>query len=197
MVNEKLLGFGASQATIYYELALSRGAQVLEKLIPDPGGMIAVVDGWHAYDGFFFRIQLCWSYISRVRTQRGGDSEALLHREVVSLYERRQNNPKVRERWQKLSFSHTGAVVDYPCGSWVCSWTEKLRRASAELFTCMEFPSVPMDNNHAERSLRELVVHRKIRGYISTPVLTDILVFSKSCKLQGKNFGTELRRFLS
>ena len=36
----------ADKTTVVYELALSRGKAVLEKLFPvDPGGLIAVVDG--------------------------------------------------------------------------------------------------------------------------------------------------------
>ena len=75
-------------------------------------------------------------------------------------------------------------------------WVEKLRRASGDLFRCVEFPEVPMDNNHAERCLRELVVHRKIKGHISSDVLLVLLGFSESCQLQGKNLREELGKIL-
>ena len=56
----------ADKTRVVYELALSRGKAVLEKLFPvDPGGLIAVVDGWPAYAGFFARIQRCWAHLIR------------------------------------------------------------------------------------------------------------------------------------
>ena len=76
-------------------------------------------------------------------------------------------------------------------------WIAKLSRASADLFRCVEFLSVPMDNNYAERSLRELVIHRKIKGHLSTDTLTVLLGFSATCQLEGKNLREELQKILA
>ena len=44
----------------------------------------------------------------------------------------------------------------------------KLKNAGANLFRCVLDPAIPATNNAAERALREVVVHRKIRGCIRT-----------------------------
>ena len=42
----------------------------------------------------------------------------------------------------------------------------KLRNAGSDLFRFVLDPTIPPTNNAAERGLREIVVHRKIRGSI-------------------------------
>ena len=63
----------------------------------------------------------------------------------------------------------------------------------------MELPLISiMDNyNYAERSLRELVIHRKIKGHLSTDTLTILLGFSATCQLEGKNFQEEVQKMLT
>ena len=56
-------------------------------------------------------------------------------------------------------------------------------------------PQVPLDNNHAKRCLRELAIHRKIKGHISRDALLVLLRFSESCQLQRKTFGKNLEKF--
>ena len=70
------------------------------------------------------------------------------------------------------------------------------KAVSGDLFRCVEFLEVPMDNNHTERCLRKLVVHRKIKGHICNDVLLVLLGFSESCQLQGKNLREELLKIL-
>ena len=165
----------------------------------DPGALIAVVDGWQAYLGFFARIQRCWSHIlreSRAEAERGGDREKQFHRELLSLFERVKATRELGKGGRQLALIMEEQLLSILSVAGSCKWPSKLARASGDLFTCVEFLEVPMDNNHAER-VSESWWCRKIRGHLSTPVLLDILGFSESCKLQGKNFGKEFRTILS
>ena len=190
----------ASQDTIYYELALSRGAQVLEKLIPDPGGMIAVVDGWQVYRKQFSIIQRCWAHILRegkVRGKRGDDGSKLLHEQLQNFYLRVKQTRQLGKGGKKLAELMREQFVSMLAEAEASDWVSKLSRASGDLFRCVEFLAVPMDNNYAERSLRELVIHRKIKGHLSTDTLTILLGFSATCQLEGKNFQEEVQKMLT
>ena len=190
----------ASKDTIYYELALSRGKQVLEKLIPDPGGMIAVVDGWAPYRKKFWVIQRCWAHILRegkVRARGGDDTSKLLHEQVQNFYVRVKQTRKLEKGGSKLAELMREQFIEVLAESGSSGWAKKLFRASGDLFRCVEFLSVPMDNNYAERSLRELVIHCKIKGHLSTDTLTVLLSFSATCQLEGKNFRKELQKIFT
>ena len=190
----------ASKDIIYYELALSRGKQVLEKLIPDPGGLIAVVDGWGPYRKKFGVIQRCWAHIlreSKVRARRGDDANKLLHEQVQNFYVRVKQTRKLGKGGIELAELMREQFVAMLAEAGSSDWAKKLFRASGDLFRCVEFLPVPMDNNYAERSLRELVIHRKIKGHLSTDTLTVLLSFSATCQLEGKNFQEELRKIFT
>lgn len=56
----------------------------------------------------------------------------------------------------------------------------------------LDFPEVPLDNNEAERALREYVVKRKIsngtRTSIGTQAWEVFLALVDTCRKQGVNF---------
>jgi len=60
-----------------------------------------------------------------------------------------------------------------------------------ELFTFVEYPDVPDDNNAAERAIRPAVILRKTCGGTRSPrgtrVKADLLTIIETWKLQGKN----------
>jgi hypothetical protein len=68
---------------------------------------------------------------------------------------------------------------------------KRLRRYEGELFTFVTEPGVPADNNAAERSLRHLVIQRKISGGTrSTDATTSLLVAHTlfgTWQLQGRD----------
>ena len=72
----------------------------------------------------------------------------------------------------------------------------KLDRAAGDLFEFAVDPSIPPTNNIAERGLREIVVHRKIRGAIRAVEAVEwtgyLLTSVMAWKSQGKDHLEEL-----
>lgn len=79
------------------------------------------------------------------------------HAELVAL-----QHAFEQELWQVCApFVHTQAPMRTLC--------ERVERFLPELFVFVAFPGVPSDNNLAERSVRPLVIARKISGGTRSP----------------------------
>jgi len=70
--------------------------------------------------------------------------------------------------------------------------TARTRQKKAELLLVLDFPEVPLENNEAERALREYVIKRKISNGTRTAEGTQawevFLSLSDTCRKNGVNF---------
>ena len=67
----------------------------------------------------------------------------------------------------------------------------KLANALPNLFRFVTDPSIPATNNAAERGLRELVVHRKVRGSIRSEKTMDWMANIFTCVTTWKARGAD------
>ena len=75
---------------------------------------------------------------------------------------RQQQHALERELWQLCApYAHTGSPLQILC--------KRVERFLPELFVFVARPEVPSDNNLAERSVRPLVIARKISGGSRSP----------------------------
>ena len=69
---------------------------------------------------------------------------------------------------------------------------ELTKRKKEHMMLFLEFPETPLDNNEAERALREFVVKRKIsngtRNKAGTRAWDVFLSLANTCRKQGVNF---------
>jgi transposase len=184
----------------------SRRADVLEKHFHAFDG-IAIVDGWKAYN-IFDKQQRCWAHIIRdadtiaLRTEdaRANDlasSLKMLYHDIKaelkerpppnwSLYLRALNRFRsiVRKRYSNID---------------VRKFVAKLKNAGKRLFTFI-MHNVQSTNNDAERVLREVVIHRKIRAQLRTEkgmkMFGNIMTAVMTWKRRGLNMLEEVRRYL-
>lgn len=198
----------ATKRYAFIQVAMSRGRDVLEKYFPGFRG-VATVDGWKPYR-YFSLIQRCWSHILReaevlsLRARGRKEAEALLsslrslfHETKSGLEERPPPNRMLHDRMlRKLRTLLSKRYRDAD----VARFVSKLKEASRDLFTFTLHGGVEPTNNHAERQLREPIVHRKIRGQLKSE--TGMTVFSRlmtavsTWKLQGLNPFVEFKRCL-
>ena len=150
----------------------SRGGNVLREVIPEWGGTI-VSDGWSPYKKY--RVQRCWAHILReIRhlarrnpdCQEAQDALAVLSRvhrcglrASGSMKKRRRLCSYLRKCVREILAKCADVAV-------LKEFTTKLGNAYGDLFRFVLDPRIPSTNNAAERGLREIVVHRKIRGSI-------------------------------
>ncbi len=150
----------------------SRGGDVLREVIPEWDGTI-VSDGWGPYKKY--RVQRCWAHILReIRhlARRNPDCQEAQDTLVVlsrvhrcglrasgSMKKRRRLRSYLRKCVREILAKCADVAV-------LEEFTTKLGNAYEDLFRFVLDPRIPSTNNAAERGLREIVVHRKIRGSI-------------------------------
>lgn len=160
----------------YYMIDRRRGSPVLKRMFTREFAGTLVSDFWGAYNAVVSaRKQKCLPHLLRdlKRTQHyhkpEGDwptfSKQLkrLIRDSIRLSKRRREltEKSFASRRRRLE-TRLRALLEQP-------WKERhsrrlvkrLRRHAGELFTFLDHPEVPHDNNHAERQIRPAVIARK------------------------------------
>lgn len=201
----------ATRRYAFVQVAMSRGADVLERYFPEFGG-VATVDGWKSYR-YFRLLQRCWAHplreaeILALRTKGGkGKEEAeyllsslrrVFHETRDELREHPPPNRMLHDvQLRRLRYILSKRYADAD----VVKFVSKLKSASRDLFTFTLYPGVEPTNNHAERQLREPIVHRKIRGQLKCEkgieMFSRLMTAVSTWKLQGLNPFQEFRRYV-
>jgi transposase len=166
--------FSTAQETLYM-IDRCRGGPALRKFFREEFGGTLVCDFWGAYNAVTCsRRQRCLVHLLRdleyVETYRTlnqdwpafaktlrrliGDAIRLWKREAVPTAEYASRRARLTARLQDLlakPWEHTEAR----------RLLKRLRRHQDELFTFLDYPEVPFENNHAERAIRPAVIIRK------------------------------------
>jgi transposase len=165
-----------SKDVTYYMIDRRRGSPALKKFFKKEFAGVLVTDFWGAYNAVVCaRKQKCLPHLLRdlKRTQHyhkpGGDwpefSKQLkrLIRDSIRLSKRR--GELTAERFTARRQRLQQRLHDLLAGEWkerhARRLVKRLRRHVAELFTFLDHPDVPSDNNHAERQIRPAVIVRK------------------------------------
>ena len=166
--------FSTTQVT-YYMIDRCRGSPGLLKFFQQEFAGTLVSDFWPAYNAVACsRRQTCLVHLLRdleyVETYRSvdpnwetfakrlrrllGDAIRLSKREAVPANERASRRARLDVRLAELiaePWAHREAR----------RLIKRLRRHRGDLFTFLDLPGVPFDNNHAERAIRPAVIIRK------------------------------------
>jgi hypothetical protein len=184
----------------YYEYHHSRGHEVVEALVgPDFQGVLGS-DFYAAYNSHQGLHQRCWVHFLRdghdLKEQYADDAAVQeWFTAVKALYEkacdyagpdptlppakqeaaRRQHQHALeQELWQLCApYAHTSSPLQTLCN--------RVERFLPELFVFIARPEVPSDNNLAERSVRPLVIARKISGGSRSPIGSQTRMALFSC----------------
>jgi transposase len=160
----------------YYLIDRSRGSPALKKFFKKEFAGVLVTDFWSAYNAVVAaHKQKCLPHLLRdiKRTQHyhkpEGDWPAFakqlkrLIRDSLRLSKRRRELPAERFAARR------GRLEDRLRALLAQPWenrharrlVKRLRRHASELFTFLDHPEVPSDNNHGERQIRPAVIARK------------------------------------
>src|SRR5262245_5186687 len=165
-----------SKDVTYYMIDRRRGSPALKKFFKKEFAGVLVTDFWGAYNAVACaRKQKCLPHLLRdlKRTQHyhnpGGDWPAF-SKQLKRLIRDSIRLSKGRKELSTASFASRRRRLDVRLHELLAqSWEQKharrlvkrLRRHEAELFTFLDHPDVPSDNNHAERQIRPAVIVRK------------------------------------
>jgi transposase len=158
-----------------FALDRSRGHQVPEGVLgPDYAGILCS-DFYSGYSYHLGEHQYCWVHLQRdlkalVEAHPEDGSLQTWVKQVRLVHKRAKKfghaSPKVRRRArttfqrQAEELGQRYAQTETPQHT----LANRLLRFSSGLFTFVEFPEVPSHNNPAERSIRPIVIKRKISG---------------------------------
>jgi transposase len=164
----------------YFERDPSRAQAVLARILGDGFKGHLVSDFYAGYNEYAGKHQRCWVHLLRdlheLKEKHEGDTEAVAWAQKVrALYDEAQawlaehTHPTQSEREaqysqlvgraRELGLAHARDKT-HPCGA-LC---KRLLRHEDELFQFVLVEGLAPDNNLAERSVRPLVVARKISG---------------------------------
>jgi transposase len=157
----------------------SRAGAVAERLLGDDGTAAVVSDFYGGYDRLARTQQRCWAHLLRdiadlladhpdnrhlarwAKAVRRIFAKAVLWAEQATAAGVR---PILRERVADRFAAALVAICRQPAPSPQATLCARIERYRTDLFTFVADPAVPPTNNGAERSLRPLVIARKISG---------------------------------
>lgn len=187
-----------SKVIAIFEATLSRGRTVIRTLLADYLGVL-VSDGYVVYDVFSVR-QRCWAHLLREAKQYADNPEInVQYGRLKLLYEQIKTLPRPapasKIRQAKAAFADIITCLKTIKGA--RKLTVLLENGGDEWFTALNYENVPLDNNHAERGLRPLVLWRKTigcyRNQKGVDWINNTLSVLYTWKLQEKNIYQNLK----
>lgn len=164
----------ASQDACYYQIDRSRGTPALEKFFLETFDGVLVHDFWAAYDHVLADDhQCCLAHLLREleKVDLMNDSTAWrafakklrrLIRDGIRLRKRADFDP---HRYGELIRRIDRRLMDLAYGTYADADASRLAKRLLKhcdsLFTFLDHPEVPYDNNHGERMIRPAVIIRK------------------------------------
>jgi transposase len=165
--------FSTKQAT-YYMIDRSRGSPALSKFFTEAFDGVLVTDFWSAYNAVVVSgRQACLTHLFREldKVSERDDSPlwkafskklGRLLRDAIRLSERDALSPEQHGSRRARIHRRLDAILK---GQWrnpnAQRLVKRMKRYRDALFTFLDHPEVPPDNNHAEREIRPAVIMRK------------------------------------
>ena len=165
-----------STPTQRYFLRRGRGKAVVDEVLGDQFAGVLVSDFYAAYHHYDGPKQRCWAHLLRdihhLRALYPKDDRLAQWADAVhQLYcqAKAYTRPQAKQRrTAQLALERQLLVIGQPflhdTSATPAKLCRRIERHIKELFVFVAEPEVPPDNNAAERSLRHLVVSRKISG---------------------------------
>lgn len=199
-----------TQNRAYYCVDQSRGKGVIDDLMqasnPDS---VLIRDDYAAYKKLNFAHQSCWAHLLRKSHDASTDPKAskevqILHRRLKRIFDELTTilaSPFLIAKRQKAHLKYEAIFQQIIQARYKSNDTKQIQtRISNQgnnLITALIYEDVPLTNNLAERSLRPLVVTRKISQGSQSPEgakthMVNMSVF-QSILLQGKDLLPSLK----
>ena len=164
----------ANRDCCYYLIDPSRGAPALEKFFAEAFDGVLITDFWAAYNAFSTERQCCLVHLLRELEKVDLENHSpawqafakmlrRLVRDGIRLRKRDDFTPdKYRSRIHRIDVRLMELARSTYADADAKRLAARLLKHCDELFTFLDYPDVPFDNNLAERMIRPAVILRKI-----------------------------------
>lgn len=193
-----------NQKLALYQIAQSRGKKIPAEVLGSDYGGITISDFLSAYDKSGRKRQRCLVHLLREMhecRQKDGSAEYLLaYRKLKRILKDAKRLDENRGKLAPWIFARRvrklkARLLTFACQAFANrTWkrlSKRLIKYGEEIFTFLDVPGLPSDNNHAERMIRPNVIFRKIsfqnmsrKGADAHEVLMSLL---QTLRLQDKN----------
>jgi len=204
----------ANRRCCYYLIDPSRGSAALQKFFALAFGGTLVSDFWGPYESVMAEnYQKCLPHLLRELVKVDERNEGAqwqdfskqlkrLARDGIRLRKRTDFTPELYASRIKLIHRRLCALGNASYGDAdAARLGERIRRHRDQLFTFLDTPGVPADNNHAERQIRPAVIIRKNslcnrseRGAATQGLLMSVF---RTLKLRGLDATREVAKALA
>jgi len=193
----------ANRAVCYYLLDPSRGWAALEKFFAEAFEGVLVTDFWSPYDAFATERQCCLAHLLRELEKvdlanSSAEWKAFakklrrLVRDGIRLRKRADFDPR---RYGRLIRRIDHRLMEMARGNYgdadARRLATRLLKHCDDLFTFLDYPEVPFDNNLAERMIRPAVILRKNsqsnRSERGAAVQAVLMSVYRTLKLRGRD----------
>lgn len=175
-----------------------RGRKYILEIIGNYPGIV-VRDGYAAYDRYMS--QRCWAHLLRECKKYAEKNKEIeiQYVRVKNIYEQMKvilgKSPN-EEAITKVKVEFTDVITCLDTIRQGRKLATHLKNGGDEWFTALYHSNVPLENNHAERGLRHIVLHRKMMGCYRNEkgkrFIDNVISVLQTWKLQEKNIFREL-----
>lgn len=173
---------------------LSRAREQIQQLLPAYKGVV-VSDGYNAYN-LFEKRQRCWAHLLREFKELAKENNEIntQYTRLKTLYEKIKTltiKPPDKKHIKKAraELNDIGTCLKVIKGAH--KLTTLLENGGNDWLTALQHPGTPLTNNHAERGLRHIVLHRKnngcYRNHKGQAFINNTISTLQTWKLQQKN----------
>ena len=189
-----------------YEYDSTRSGGVAQRMLGKNFDNFVVCDGYGGYNGY--QRQRCWAHLLRefrelveIHKELERDKDYLKNLYVRAV-DAKNKSPDERTRIVKELDgedelgSFIARLENKKCSK---RFATTLKNARLNLFTGVIYPRIPLTNNHAERMIRKIVVHRNIMGCIRNEKGERFINNTMSCiqtwRLQNTSVYENLKQY--
>lgn len=187
-----------NQDYVLYQFDKSRARAVPQQILGEKYKGFLVNDGYAAYNIYVH--QRCWCHIlreadalaenfpeSKLQVKHLHEIYSLAVKAKLEPPDKRTEIIKILSGQTELKYIIEVLKVTKGCKKFAGT----LERALPHLFLGVKHPEIPLHNNFAERTIRPLVIHRKLMGCIKNEkgerFINNTLSMIQTWKLQGEN----------
>jgi transposase len=197
-----------SRKNVFFVIHKKRNRTVLDEILGYKYKGIIICDGMSAYKEYTNYLQRCWAHILRETKELAEkhDDAKPMHKWMKDLFAK-VKSASVKDPLDKRQKSYDGCIVEmtqliqiYSSYQHLTTVITTIKNGLDFWFTRINHPQIEPTNNNGERSLREMVVMKRIMGTLrnqnGADILAKMMTLISTWRLNGQNPFYSLRALI-